>query len=474
MPLSLTLVWEVRTTGSDANGGAFRAGAPGTDYSQQNAPQIAYTDLLIGGTNTQLTSVANPFTSAHVGNVINITGGTGFTAGRYEISSVASNVATMDRSVGTASSTGGTGNLGGCLATLGVLGTSMVAQNKAFVKSGTYNITATAIFSAAFVNPSHGVPTTTIEGYFTTRGDIYPKVNEANRPQVVVNAVLGASAINFSSGTGAILNIVVAAGTGSFTNGIQNASRTQNCKASGFSTRGIFLTAPAEALFCEVTGGLTGSAMGIGHANSNTVVVMECNIHDNACPGVIVNTFSSVLNCLITNNTGAASDGILATNQCVVYGNTVHGNGRDGIRLTTGGETTFGCRNNILSQNGAYGINCSAGAGTAASWRNDGNAFYSNTSGATNNLSDTGSTNPVNGIAPYAYQQNVTTMTSTPFVNAAAGDFRLNTSAGGGSKCRGTGVPSSWPGSSVIGLPNFGAVQDQPSGGGVSISFMGF
>src|SRR5204862_226565 len=76
------LVWEVRTTGAGTNAGAFDPSvtSPGTDYSQQDAAQITYTDLVIGGTTTQLTSAANPFTSAHVGNTINVTGGTGFTA----------------------------------------------------------------------------------------------------------------------------------------------------------------------------------------------------------------------------------------------------------------------------------------------------------------------------------------------------------------------------------------------------------
>src|SRR4029077_71126 len=120
MSLSSTVQWDVRTTGSDSNGGGFdwAVSSPGTDYSQQDSAQVAYTDLVIGSTTTQLTSAAHPFTSAHVGNIINVTGGTGFTAGRYCVNSVSGSTATMDRSVGTASSTGGTGNLGGGLVTI--------------------------------------------------------------------------------------------------------------------------------------------------------------------------------------------------------------------------------------------------------------------------------------------------------------------------------------------------------------------
>jgi hypothetical protein len=73
----------------------------------------SYTDLAIGAANTQLTSAAYPFTAAHVGRILDITGGSGFTAGRYAVLSVAGSTATMDRPVGTASSTAGKGALTG-------------------------------------------------------------------------------------------------------------------------------------------------------------------------------------------------------------------------------------------------------------------------------------------------------------------------------------------------------------------------
>src|ERR1700685_3039345 len=82
---------DVRTTGSDVNGGGFdpTVAIPGTDYSQQNMPQVAFTDLTVGATTTQLTSAANPFATCttgtgYCGNTINITGGSGCTLGVYE------------------------------------------------------------------------------------------------------------------------------------------------------------------------------------------------------------------------------------------------------------------------------------------------------------------------------------------------------------------------------------------------------
>lgn len=90
---------------SNAGGFDNQVSAPGTDFSLQNAAQTAYTDLVIGATTTQLTSAANPFGATHPGNAINVTGGAGCTVGWYEVISVSGVTATMDRSVGTAAST---------------------------------------------------------------------------------------------------------------------------------------------------------------------------------------------------------------------------------------------------------------------------------------------------------------------------------------------------------------------------------
>jgi hypothetical protein len=74
---------------------------------------VSWTDLAIGSADTDLTSAANPFTAAHVGRILDITGGTGFTPGRYVVTSVAGVTATMDRAVGAVGSTAGTGILTG-------------------------------------------------------------------------------------------------------------------------------------------------------------------------------------------------------------------------------------------------------------------------------------------------------------------------------------------------------------------------
>src|SRR5579885_2846497 len=130
-----TTQWNIRTDGSDSNGGAFDPGVsfPGTDFSQQAAAQQAYTDIIIGGTTTQITSAAHPFGSTSPGNFINITSGSGCSTGRYEILSVSGTTATVDHSMGTAASTC-SGNLGGALQTVTTAVTLIVGGNLVHVK----------------------------------------------------------------------------------------------------------------------------------------------------------------------------------------------------------------------------------------------------------------------------------------------------------------------------------------------------
>jgi hypothetical protein len=138
MSLSSTGVYEVRTTGNNANSGLFNPAGAGAnnDYTQQNSPQFTYTDLVIGATTTNLTSAARPFSTADRWNSIRISGGAGFTTGLYEITDVVGNVAVMDRSVGTAASTSGAGRLGGALLTLATAFTTAVLGNIVWGRSG--------------------------------------------------------------------------------------------------------------------------------------------------------------------------------------------------------------------------------------------------------------------------------------------------------------------------------------------------
>src|ERR1019366_10060543 len=103
---------------ADTNGGAFDPSvvSPGTDYSQQNSAQYSGTDGTAAST-AAFTSASHSFVSADVGNLVNIASGSGFTAGFYTIVSVATGIATLDRSpgAGTGAHYAGGGGLGSFL-----------------------------------------------------------------------------------------------------------------------------------------------------------------------------------------------------------------------------------------------------------------------------------------------------------------------------------------------------------------------
>src|SRR4051812_5831049 len=107
MAISAATVWECRTSGSDSNGGGFVFGATGTDLSQSDSVSYSFSDLASSnGTNAspQVTSVSHNFVAADVGNLMQITAGTNWTTGFFQIVSVAANAATLDKACGSLAS----------------------------------------------------------------------------------------------------------------------------------------------------------------------------------------------------------------------------------------------------------------------------------------------------------------------------------------------------------------------------------
>lgn len=109
MAVNATAVWRVRTSGSNSNGGGYDSGIGGaaTDYSQQNAAQATGTHGAGSATTTFTDATAANFTSAMVGNAINISG-----QGFYFVTAFTSATqVVVDRALGTFS--GASWSLGG-------------------------------------------------------------------------------------------------------------------------------------------------------------------------------------------------------------------------------------------------------------------------------------------------------------------------------------------------------------------------
>ncbi len=472
MALVTQTVWEVRpTAGSDTNGGGFVCGASGTDYSKQNSAQITYTDLVIDGTtNTKCTSAGNPFTSAHVGNLINITSGTGFSVQRVYVVSVLAGVATCDKSLGTLSSTGGNGKLGGAFATLAPPFSNWVNGNTCFIKaSGTLSCAASNSVSGS-QEPSVTLPFNRVIGYTTTRGD---------NGKATLQATAGSVTLINLTGSGWLFeNLILDCNNQTGSVGITGSYYTEirNCVVKTFKSTGINCLGSnfGSIVNCEITAGVSGADYAI-KAGGSTWTLSGNYIHDNACSAVLLpvgQTCCSVIRNVIVNNTGATSDGLLANSDGYTYDiqqNTFYGNGRDAIRFN---DTKFligtVVKNNIFVSNVGYGINATT-AGTPAMFNLDGNAYYNNTAGATNNINDTGSTNPVNGAGQYTYSLDQI-LSGDPFTNSAGEDFTLNNTVGAGAQLRGAGVPTGYLGATGTNYLDMGAFQHQAtaSGGGTA------
>lgn len=444
MALSANTVWEVRTDGNDTNGGGFVTGASGTDWSQQAAAQYSVTDGVTNGTTTITSATAN-FGTDVVGNLIYVQGGTGsVAAGWYEIvSRTNSTTIVVDRSTGLTAGTGVTLKIGGALASPGGLGAAlmaggMTAGQKAYVKSGTYNLSSTtANASGGVLNLNDAALTNKtfyLKGYQTSRTDYTgtsPIINTNGQTGTYVVVQLGGN----TAGPQTIDNFEF---EGNLTNNSSRAvvgnngtaSFVINCEARGF--RGAQHFGSATCLGCKAYG---GASTNIGFASCECVLCWadQCgtngfSIQGNAC-----------INCIASNCGADGFNGQLGYfHQCVSYNCTGDG---------------FEC-NNVVRPSPC--INCVSFSDAGYGWRDKTNTYLINCAyGADGGGSGRTSSTPLADLNPI-------TLTADPFTNAAGGDFSLNNTAGGGALLRAAGWDTYW----FTNHQDVGAIQHADAGGG--------
>ncbi len=444
----------------------------GQDYSQANAVQVAINNSTI---TTSITANVITFTGytatvADVGNVVHMLTGTNVTAGWYQITAFTGSTWTVTGAVNLPTSgttTNATGNMGGALASLSTsagLAGAVVASNKAYCTGSFTANTATAItFGAAAVTPSGTTPPTRLIGYGSTRTD-------GLHATITLSTNTGLTGISLTNRGWIVENIDIDCASLGTSTGMTVGQFTtvRNCKVANFTTLGINVTGSFSlVLNCEVTGGTaaaTGGAVKLGLTDST---VRGSFVHDNLCPGVVMPEGSEIDHCLIVNNTGASSDGIQMVDNVLVWNNTIHGNGRDGIRLT--GNIWIGnlVLNNLITNNVGVGLNSSGTAVIGASPEFDGNGYFGNGSNRANLDSMAGAF----GINPYVNTKDVI-LSASPYVGPTTGtsaNFILNNTVGGGAACRQIGLPKTWPGNTgTTGFLDFGAVQScSPTGQGI-------
>jgi len=446
--IPIDTVWEVRTTGSDLNGGGFSTaskGATGVDMTYGAGYAIvSFTSTLSGVGTTALTDSAAGFVNTMLGNTINIVG-----QGVYCITGYTStSIVTVDRNLGTFSTT--SGKVGGALATPGFAAGVKAAGNTVYIAAGTY------VLSSASPNVAGGIIADTAvgtaanpniwEGYQSARGDL------GAQPMIQIPAA-GVDTVTIFSVTGnwsAIRNIKVDGQSKTAITGIAMGANVMGYRltAIGTTVKGIAASGTAGAaslVRCSVSG-FSGTA-GIDYGMA---LLVASEAHGGSCTGITnggVSGSRPPVRCLSYANSGGSSYGFYIYRgqaiNCVAYGNGSHGF----YAYNTCGDRFINC---LSEGNGGYGFAANVSSAVTL-LLNCGD--YNNTSGATSNFPT---------IIGHV------TGTATFFTNAGAGNFALNTTAGGGAAARAAGYPGLFLDGTTTGYMDIGAAQhaDPASSGG--------
>ncbi len=412
------------------------------DYSQTNAAGVSFTDLVINGAvNTSFTSAANPLGKNFVGNVINVTSGTGFTVQRVQITNVTGTTGTADKSMGTLSSTGGNGALGGALASPGMAQGLMVASNKGFLKSGTYTLTSSNNVSGGRVTMS--VATVWWAGFQNIRGD-------GGTKPVVRPSANGVTLFTLTSANPRLTDIEFQANgmTTCVAIDVQNSRMNIfNCKFNGIHNgiTAIFAN-DSEVRNCLFTG-LTGQYCILSSTGSTSFQVRNCVAVDCTCTTGAFAGCMQATRCYADTITSGAGFGTTTAGkscfiECVAYECT-------GIGFSLVG-------NSSAETCVAYGC---GGVGFGGSAATIGDNYIRNCAGGDN----TGG----NYVAADFYAGNVENfipLSSNPFTDAPNGDFSFNDASGGGNDCK--SIPVSLPGLTTTIYNDAGLQHDVGGGGG--------
>lgn len=419
MALASTTVWEVRTTGNDLNGGGFDSASPGFDYTLQDGPQVNVTDLVTNGTST-VTSASGLFTSAMVGNSMYIASGTGgIVPDVYRIVSYTnSTTVVLDRSTGLTSGTGATCRVGGALASPGRAGALKQGTHRVFQKAGAYSISvATANVPNGMVNLI-GSGTAALPGWWVGYDTNRTVGNMDTTLPVITSTVTSGVMLLMDVGHFLLRNITLnIVGTSFGVRSSRNTSLTDRCVINGDGGgRGVGIT-----LFWTNNGYLSNCRFSNLGTAINGGALVQSSLIENCNTAIDGQGSGASASGVVSVNCGQGLISMMVADNCTVFGGGTIGPG------IGGGSQISRFTNCVVDSVSGYAF-AQGGGHTILQ-----NCAHRNaTSGrfAASALID---------------DRNPVTLTADPFVNAAAGDFRLNDVAGGGALLKGTGWPQTLP-----------------------------
>lgn len=465
MAIGPGMQWELRTTGSNENGAGFDptiAGA-GNDYSQQDNPQLNKTDLATPGAgSTTLTSASGGFTAAMVGNVIYIRSGINFTVGAYVVVSFTnSNTVTLDRTpTPSGAGSGGAGKLGGAGATIQHIQSRGVAGNTYWFK---YSTTAFTFAASHELEDGTLNSWTRYIGYVNTRGDggakgttLKPRLlATANGVSIFRNSIIGSS-------TGRILieNLEFDGGKldgRTETKGVDSPlgnSRILNCRVKNCQRAGIVLQSGGEVFQTDISGcgqSTLFSEHGAIYCSGGTPFIRGCYIHDNTTNGIHVSTGSVWVDHTLILRNGPNRSGMYVGTGCLVTNCTIHGNGLHGIYFYGTGTQVCSVIDTLLTSN--------LGKGLEQEFPPYDQILVMNCAGWNNGSGDY---DAADFQTVYSFQS----LTSDPYVNSAADDFRIKAGAGGGNLVVDNGSLGQFP-NGTVGRMDIGAIEMGMGFGGI-------
>lgn len=349
------------------NGGYWDSAAGGTDYTDQDSPELTLTDLATDGAGTSLTSVTGGFTAAMVGNTVRITAGTGFTPGYYRIAAfVDTNEVTLADSAG-AGASAGTGNVGGALA---VPLDSILEANVAGMEvyfNGTITLTENISVSKDGTN----LLKIKFIGYNATKGD---NPIDANRPTIAC----GAFQFHFDNGIG-IENLIIT-GTGSpvvrvDVNGYMQNLKVQN--TSGAANVAMYLGNTRSAIYdCEA---ISDNGVGI-QLDVALSQVSGCYIHDCGTHGIKIDGLAgaSITNCIV--DTCVTGIGTTTLGEGILFQNNTVYNCTTGFDCSISGDVNLYLNNDINSCTTGIAVNAADAAANVLDYNN----YFNNTADVSN------------------------------------------------------------------------------------------
>ncbi len=435
--------WRVRTGGNELNGGGFDPFVTnaGTDYSDQDAPQVSSTTGTCTVASTTWTDASATFTAAMIGNVLRIsakTGGSAIALDYFVITGYTdANNITLDRTpCASADITAATYRIGGAHASLinyasaatgslstPALATPLLPGNRIYIRgAGTLDPSSDDYdWSAGTWTFPSGTKAAASQGPITLIGyngrpriayrgglinaswdvkhvSLFRKVGTSP----TVPCVTGPSNVTNCGMTDCIIDqngFDSCEWYGQFGNFAFNEVRNTGGGAAG-TTQVVAVQHPSNAVIGNYIHGVRGPAVSMQFAalTATTFVSM--------CYNTIVNNLSDGIQVNATVPASATAYGY------AIFNNTIDANGGHGIDLSATMISLTTCFNNIISNHtgsGKKGINFADTLTTNTRLQRnvfDANCFYGNTTDWSN----------------WAYQTN-DIQADPGYVNAAGGNY---------------------------------------------------